>query len=74
MFERLCKILEGFAEIKKEEMKPESDILNDLGMNSIDVMEAVVAVEDEFEVTVPDRMIPSFRTVGDIVGFLEGSV
>ena len=71
MFERLCAILEEFAEITREEMKPESHILNDLGMNSIDVVEAVVAVEEEFSVSVPDRMISSFQTLEDIMKFLE---
>lgn len=71
MFERLCEILEEYAEIPKEEMKPESDILNDLGMNSLDVMGAVVAVEEKFSVTVPDRVISSFKTLEDIVIFLE---
>lgn len=71
MFKRLCEILDEYAEIPKEEMKPESDILNDLEMNSLDVMGAVVAVEEEFSVTVPDRVISSFRTLGDIIVFLE---
>lgn len=71
MFERLCEVLEEYASIPKEEMKPESDILNDLGMNSLDVIGAVVAVEEEFSVTVPDRVISLFKTLGDIVIFLE---
>ena len=71
MFEQICEILEGFSEIPKEEMKLESDILNDLGMNSIDIMEVVVAIEDEFQIEVPDRLISSFKTLGDIVEFIE---
>jgi len=71
MFDRLCAVLEEFTEIPKEEMTLESDILNDLGMNSIDMMEAVIAVEEEFSVSVPDRTISSFQTLKDIVVFLE---
>lgn len=71
MFERICEILEEFSEIPKEDMKLESDILNDLGMNSIDIMEVVVALEGEFEIEVPDRLISSFKTLGDIVEFIE---
>lgn len=74
MFEKLCEILEEFSEIPKEEMSMESDILNELGMNSIDIMGAVVEVEDNFSVEVPDRTISSFRTLGDIVRFLEKNV
>lgn len=71
MFERLCSVLEEFADIPKEEMNLESDILEDLGMNSIDMMEAVVAVEEEFSVTVADRQIPNFKKLKDIMDYLS---
>lgn len=71
MFEKLCDILEEFSGVSKDEMTLDSDILIDLSMNSIDVMEMVVVVEDTFSVSVPDRDIIKFRTIGDVVSYLE---
>lgn len=72
MFERVCEVLEEFVEISKEEMTFESDLISDLGLNSIDVVEIVVAMEEEFEIEIPDRMISSFKTIADIVKYVEG--
>lgn len=74
MFGKLCEILEEFADISKEEMQLESDILNDLGMNSIDVMEAVVKVEEVFFINIPDRIISNFRKLEDVVNYLESNI
>ena len=72
MFEKVCKILSEFSDVKAEDMKMASLLLNDLNMNSLDTVNAVVMFEDEFNIVVPDRVIYSFRTVGDIVEYLKG--
>lgn len=72
MFEKVCKILSEFSDVKTEDMKMESLLLNDLNLNSLDTVNAVVMFEDEFNIVVPDRDIYSFRTVGDIVEYLKG--
>lgn len=71
MFEKVCGILSEFTKVKAEDMTLEMEIMWDLGMNSFDILEAVLRFEDEFEIEVPDRLISSFRTVGDVAAYLE---
>lgn len=49
------------------------DIVNDLGADSLDVVEILVTVESTFGVDVPDEDIPSIRTVNDIVSYIENT-
>lgn len=71
MFERVCGILSEFTEAQTSDMTMDTLLLNDLDMNSLDTVNAVVRFEEEFGVEIPDREIFGFRTVGDIVNFLE---
>lgn len=46
-------------------------LLADLGLNSFELIEMVCAVEEEFDIEIPDREIKSFKTVGDIMDFIS---
>ncbi len=71
MFEKVCLILSEFSYLDAKNMKLESEIINDLELNSLEIMEAVVWFEEEFQIEIPDRKISSFRTIEDIVTFLN---
>lgn len=71
MFEKVCLILSEFSYLDAKDMKLESEIINDLELNSLEIMEAVVRFEEEFQIEIPDRKISSFRTIEDIVTFLN---
>lgn len=71
MFEKVCLILSEFSYLDAKDMKLESEIINDLELNSLEIMEAVVRFEEEFQIEIPDRKISSFRTIKDIVTFLN---
>lgn len=71
MFEKVCEILAGFTEVPVSEIRMESNLASDLGINSLDIMGAVVAFEEEFSEEIPDRVVWKMRTIGDIVAFLE---
>ena len=70
-------MLEKLKEIIKEHTGSDIDItedtvlLTDLGMSSFDLVQLVCAVEDEFDIEIPDREIKNFKTVGDVIGFIE---
>ena len=70
MFERTVEILKEYVD-EGCEITRESSLVDDLGLSSLDVINIVAAFEDEFEIEVPDRVIPTLRTVGDIVDYLE---
>ncbi|MBO4653496.1 MAG: acyl carrier protein [Lachnospiraceae bacterium] len=69
MFDRTVEILSEFVD--SEEITRESALVDDLGLSSLDVINVVAAFEDEFGIEVPDRVIPTLRTVGDVVDYLE---
>ncbi len=73
MFNKVCEILANFTEVDISEMMPNTDLLNDLGMNSLDTIDAVVMFENEFEIEIPDRQISDFHTIADIVRYIEAN-
>jgi acyl carrier protein len=52
-------------------VKPESRFVEDLGADSLDTVELVMATEEEFDVAIPDEVAEKLRTVGDLVRWLE---
>ena len=56
---------------KKEDIKLTSRLVEDLGADSLDFVELVMAFEDEFNVTLPDEDVGKLKTIGDIVEYLN---
>ncbi len=71
MFDKVVQILGDYTDFPTEKMNESTDLVNDLGLNSLDVMNAVVAFEDEFGIEIPDRVISGFHTVCDIAAYLD---
>ena len=71
IFEKIKKLLAEQINISEDEIKMESDIINDLGADSLDVVEMLMSVETEFNVTVPDEVAMDMKTIGDVVSFIE---
>lgn len=57
---------EQAAENAPNEIQPEHDITNDLGLDSLGVMEAMAHVEDAYDITIPNDALPTMHTVGDV--------
>ena len=72
MLERTVSILKEYCEIDGE-ITRDSALIEDLGLSSLDVINIVAEFEDEFDIEIPDRIIPTLRTVGDIVDYLEAN-
>ena len=71
MLERLSKLVYNQTGDDSIEITRESILLADLGMNSFDLVNLVCEVEDEFGVEIPDRVIGTFKTVGDVIDYIE---
>ena len=61
--DKLCK--------KKDQITMSSRLVEDLGADSLDVVELIMAFEDEFGVSLPDEEIAKMKSVGDIVAFIS---
>lgn len=64
MREKILRIVSNYA--KTETITPDSELITDLGINSIDLVSMVMDFEDEFGVTVPDEALAGIKTVKDI--------
>ena len=71
MNDKIKEILSDFTDTPIDKMNDDTLLVNDLGLNSLDVVNVVVAFEDEFEIEIPDRVIPSFQTIGDINRYID---
>lgn len=71
VFERIRQILMEQLDLEESKVTMESDIVEDLEADSLDVVDLIMSMEDEFGVEVPDDQIEGFKTVGDIVRYVE---
>ena len=71
MFEKLRNILVEELQLDPDDIKPESELTNDLGINSIELADLVMLCEDKFGVEIVDEDIHKFVTIGDVVAYLE---
>ncbi len=71
VFEKIVEILaEQFDEDEKS-ITTDTNLTEDLGADSLDLADVLMAIEDEFEVEIPDEDIENIKTVGDIVDYIE---
>ncbi len=71
MLEKLTEIILRYVEVKKEDIKPESRFMEDLGFTSYDFMSMLGEVEDELNVEVNQEEAANIRTVQEAVDYLE---
>ena len=71
MFERLKNILVEELSLNADDVTMESELANDLGVNSLELADLVLVCEDEFDVEFNEEDIHKFITVGDVVEYLE---
>lgn len=70
-FNKVKELLASQLEIDAESINEDTDIINDLGADSLDVAELIMALEDEYGIVVTDESIHEFKTVGDVTAFIE---
>jgi acyl carrier protein len=72
VFERVKKVTVEKLGVKPEEVVESASFTEDLGADSLDVVELVMGFEDEFEIDIPDDEVGSIKTVGDAVSYISG--
>lgn len=73
MFEKVRDIIVSNLNCDLEAVTPEAKLTDDLELDSLDAVDLISALEEEFDVTMPDDAAVSFQTVGDIVRYLEAN-
>ena len=74
ILEKVCSIVSEQLSVESGEVKSDSNFQNDLGADSLDTVELVMALEEEFDIEIPDEAAEGITTVGDAVKFIEAKV
>ena len=69
--ERVKKIIVEQLGVKEEDVKPEASFVEDLGADSLDTVELVMALEEEFDMEISNEDAEGISTVGDVVEFIK---
>ena len=73
----LDKIKEMIVEqlgVSAEEVQPETNLMKDLEADSLDAVEIIMAIEDEYDIEIPDEDAEKFQTISDIVNYVEKAI
>ena len=69
--ERVKNIIVELLGVEPEQVKPEAQFVNDLGADSLDTVELIMALEEEFDVEIPDEKAEKIKTVGEAIEYIE---
>ncbi|MBE6711508.1 MAG: acyl carrier protein [Clostridia bacterium] len=71
MYEKIKELLVEELSIKAEDITPESELVSDLGINSLELADLVLLCEEKFDIEIGDDVIHKFITVGDVADYLS---
>ena len=71
MEEKIAKIIEEQLGVEAERIKPEASFIEDLGADSLDIVELVMAMEEEFGIDIPDEDAEKIKTVADVTNYVK---
>ena len=71
--QRVIDIVAEQLGVDKAKINPESNFVNDLGADSLDTVELVMELEEEFDISIPDDAAEKIQTVGEAVRHIEGN-
>lgn len=73
IFNKVKEIISSELNIDGNKITQEANLRDDLGADSLDAVEVIMALEDEFGITIDDDTAQNFKTVGDLVNYIENN-
>ena len=74
VFDKVREIIAEQLDVDTEEITLDTSLTKDLEADSLDAVEIIMALEDEYNIEIPDEVAEEFKTVGDIVKYIEAKV
>ncbi len=71
LFDEVKEVIVEQLNVSPDEVKPEAKFVEDLGADSLDVVEMIMALEEKFEIEIPDSDAEKIQTVQDVVDYIE---
>ena len=72
MYEQVKEILARQLRVSPDRVTLDAQIKKDLGADSVDILQLLMRLEDDYGIVIPDQELAKFETVGDVVTFLDG--
>ncbi|HAN98200.1 MAG TPA: acyl carrier protein [Planctomycetaceae bacterium] len=69
--QRVFEIVAEELSVDKDKIRPETTFINDLGADSLDIVELIMALEEEFDISIPDDAAEKITTVGEAIKHIE---
>lgn len=70
LFVKIREVVAEKLSVEEDEVTLESSFIDDLGADSLDLVEMIMALEEEFEIEIPDSDTEKLKTVGDVVNYI----
>ena len=74
VFEKVREILMEQLDLEESKITMDSLIIDDLGADSLDIVDLVMSLEEEFDTEIPDEAIENIKTVGEVVKYIEDNL
>lgn len=74
VLEKIKAILAEQFDVEEDKITEDTDLQDDLGADSLDVVDLLMSIEDEFEIEIPDEEIENLKTVSAVVAYIEANV
>lgn len=71
IFDKIKEIVVEQLGVEEDIVTPEANIQDDLGADSLDIVDLIQTIEDEYDLSIPDEAVESIKTIGDIVAYVE---
>ena len=73
-FEKLQDIVADVLNVQKEDIRPETTFVDDLGADSLDIFQIIMGIEEEFDIEIPSEVAEKIATVGDAVEQIKNAL
>ncbi|HAF50537.1 MAG: Acyl carrier protein [Synergistales bacterium 54_24] len=74
VMKRLKEIVMDRLDVEEEQIKPEASFVEDLGADSLDIVELIMGIEEEFDIEIPDEDAEKLTTVGEAFEYVKGKL
>ena len=74
VFEKIKEIIANKIQVDADTITPETSLMRDLEADSLDAVEIIMGIEEEFDVEIPDSDAEGFQNVGDIAKYVESKI
>ena len=74
VFDKLKEIIVEQLGVEEDVVTPEANIQEDLGADSLDIVDLIQTIEDEYDLSIPDEAVEEIKTVNDIVNYIEKNI